>query len=90
MASFEQLLNSYFTTVKVVHASEYNQSMSADFDVTIIDETTIYDGIIVSGQAVKGNGKGDIRCKVSYQSCDKNICFPPTEKEVIVKRQNCL
>ena len=41
----------------MIHASEYNQSMSADFDVTIMEGTTIYDGIIVSGQAVKGTAR---------------------------------
>ena len=49
------------------------------------DGTTIYDGTIVFSQAVKGNSNEAIRCKVAYQSCDKNICFPPTEKEVIVE-----
>ena len=37
MASFEQFLNQYFTTVKVVMAEDYNYKMSYDYDVTILD-----------------------------------------------------
>lgn len=37
MASFEKFLNEYFTAVKVIDASEYIQSMSDDYDVTIMD-----------------------------------------------------
>ncbi len=36
-ASFEQFLNTYFTTVKVIDASEYNYLMSNDYDVTVMD-----------------------------------------------------
>ena len=36
-ASFEQFLNTYFTTVKVIDASEYNYLMSYDYDVTVMD-----------------------------------------------------
>jgi len=37
MASFEQFLNQYFTTVKVVMGDDYNYKMSYDYDVTIMD-----------------------------------------------------
>lgn len=47
--------------------------------------TSIYDGTVVFSQSVKGSGKDNIRCKVSYQCCNDNICLPPTEKEIIVK-----
>ena len=36
-AAFEQLLNEYFTTVKVIQANEYNYKMSYDYDVTVLD-----------------------------------------------------
>ena len=36
-ASFEQFLNAYFTTVKVIPAEEYNYKMSYDYDVTVLD-----------------------------------------------------
>ncbi len=47
--------------------------------------TTIYDGTVVFSQVIKGKSNGVIRCKVSYQCCDNNICFPPTEKEITVE-----
>lgn len=47
--------------------------------------TTIYDGTIVYSQAIQGNGKGPILCKVSYQCCDINICFPPAEANIAVE-----
>lgn len=37
MASFEQFLNEYFTTVKVIDAKDYNYKMSYDYDVTVMD-----------------------------------------------------
>ena len=38
-ASFESMLNRYFTRVKAVDAKEYKQEMSNDYDVTVIDGT---------------------------------------------------
>ena len=37
MASFEQFLNEYFSTVKVIDAKDYNYKMSYDYDVTVMD-----------------------------------------------------
>lgn len=37
MASFEQLLNTYFTSVTVITADKYTQKMSDGYDVTIMD-----------------------------------------------------
>ena len=36
-ASFEQFLNQYFTTVKVIQGKDYNYKMSYNYDVTIMD-----------------------------------------------------
>ncbi len=36
-ASFEQFLNTYFTTVKVIDARDYSYLMSNDYDVTVMD-----------------------------------------------------
>jgi hypothetical protein len=37
MASFEQFLREYFTTVKVIDAKDYNYRLSYDYDVTVMD-----------------------------------------------------
>lgn len=37
MASFETMLKDYFTHVTVIHADEYTQAMSDDYDVTVMD-----------------------------------------------------
>lgn len=37
MASFEQFLKTYFTTVRVINARDYTAAMSNDYDVTIFD-----------------------------------------------------
>lgn len=39
MEAFEQMLKTYFTEVTVVHADQYTQAMSADYDVTVLDGT---------------------------------------------------
>ncbi len=39
MKSFEDLLRRHFTSVTVVHAKDYRQETSADFDVTVLDGT---------------------------------------------------
>ncbi len=42
--------------------------------------TTVYRDSVVFSQELKGSGTGKIQCKVKYQCCDPNICFPPEEK----------
>jgi len=37
MESFEKMLKQYFSTVKVVNAIDYEQGMSYDYDVTVMD-----------------------------------------------------
>lgn len=37
MQSFEEMLNRYFETVTVMHASSYNPAISSDYDVTVMD-----------------------------------------------------
>lgn len=37
MAAFEHLLKTYFTRVTVLHARDYRQEKSSDFDVTVMD-----------------------------------------------------
>jgi len=39
MKSFEQMLRQHFTSVTVMHAKDYRQEVSADFDVTVLDGT---------------------------------------------------
>lgn len=39
MKSFEGMLRRYFTAVTLMHAQDYRQEVSADFDVTILDGT---------------------------------------------------
>ncbi|HEY8389053.1 MAG TPA: protein-disulfide reductase DsbD domain-containing protein [Parasegetibacter sp.] len=39
MASFEAMLKRFFTDVKVIHANDYTQSMSLQYDVTVFDGT---------------------------------------------------
>lgn len=50
-------------------------------------ETTIYTGDGAFRQLLSGKGKGEIKCTVSYQCCDNNICFPPTKKTLTVKME---
>jgi hypothetical protein len=39
MKSFEELLRRHFTSVTVLHARDYRQEKSADYDVTVLDGT---------------------------------------------------
>lgn len=39
MASFESMLKRYFTSVKVINATAYQQDMSEEYDVTVFDGT---------------------------------------------------
>ena len=47
--------------------------------------TTIYRDIALFSQKFSGSGKGELRCKITYQCCDINICFPPCEKEIVLQ-----
>ncbi len=42
--------------------------------------TTIFEGDGVFRQKIRGTGSGEVKCTISYQCCDNNICFPPAEK----------
>lgn len=47
--------------------------------------TTVYKASAVFSQAFAGAGAGELKCKVTYQCCDANICFPPVTKELTVE-----
>lgn len=47
--------------------------------------TTVYENTIVFRLPIKGSGKGTIECTVSYQCCNDQICYPPTEQTVEVE-----
>jgi len=50
-------------------------------------DTTIYEDELIFSQEIAGSGAGEIKCSIAYQCCDKHICFPPQDKEYIVKIQ---
>lgn len=53
--SFERLLNNYFTNVKVIDAKDYNESISHEYDVTVMDGTP---KVIAEAQPIKDeNGR---------------------------------
>ena len=43
------------------------------------NNTTIYHDEAIFTQEIAGRGSGEVICKVSYQCCNKSICFPPVE-----------
>jgi len=47
--------------------------------------TTVYHDRVVFSQELTGSGTGEVTCKVRYQCCDPNICFPPEEKVFTIK-----
>lgn len=46
--------------------------------------TLIYEGEVVFRQRIKGSGKGEVKCTMSYQCCNDQICIPPVEVEMKV------
>lgn len=46
--------------------------------------TTVYKDSAVFSQRFTGSGPGQATCKITYQCCDPNICFPPETKEITV------
>lgn len=47
--------------------------------------TMMYEDTAVFVQPITGKGTGDIECKISYQCCNNNICYPPAEQTVNVQ-----
>jgi hypothetical protein len=47
--------------------------------------TTQYEDEVVFVRPIDGIGTGDIKVKYSYQCCDEQICFPPVNKEIVLK-----
>lgn len=47
--------------------------------------TSVYKDEAVYTLEVQGSGAGEAVCKISYQCCNDNICYPPEEKELKVK-----
>lgn len=44
--------------------------------------TTYYTGNGAFRQRIKGNGDGEVVCKVKYQACDASMCMPPVTKTI--------
>ncbi|MGQ1785431.1 hypothetical protein [Saccharicrinis sp. GN24d3] len=55
-ADFETLLKQYFNTVKVVYSEDFKEQMSAEYDVTIIDDYLP----VLSGGYIKNPETGEI------------------------------
>lgn len=47
--------------------------------------TMMYEDTAVFVQPITGKGTGNIECKISYQCCNNNICYPPAEQTVNVQ-----
>ena len=43
---------------------------------------TYYTGNGAFRQRIKGNGDGEVVCKVKYQACDASMCMPPVTKTI--------
>lgn len=50
-------------------------------------ETTVFEGDNLFRQVISGKGSGIIKCIVTYQCCNQDICLPPVEKELSIKLQ---
>lgn len=46
--------------------------------------TTVYKDVVLFSQEFAGTGESVLKCKVTYQCCDNNICFPPETKEFLI------
>ena len=44
--------------------------------------TTIYEDSVMIRIPLRGSNKGAVKCTISYQCCDSQICFPPEEREL--------
>ncbi|MDE6204750.1 MAG: protein-disulfide reductase DsbD N-terminal domain-containing protein, partial [Duncaniella sp.] len=44
--------------------------------------TTYYTGNGAFRQRIKGNGDGEVVCKIKYQACDASMCMPPVTKTI--------
>lgn len=47
--------------------------------------TMMYEDTVVFVQPITGAGAGTVTCKISYQCCNNNICYPPAEQTVTVQ-----
>lgn len=71
------------TKIEIVPSDGY--SLSGDIKnppftlLTQGSSTTIYTGDAIFRQRINGNGKGSVKCTVSYQCCNNSICFPPQD-----------
>lgn len=49
------------------------------------NNTTVYKDEVIFTQEIAGSGSGEVICKVSYQCCNDDICFPPVDAEYKIK-----
>ncbi|WP_257666321.1 protein-disulfide reductase DsbD N-terminal domain-containing protein [Parapedobacter tibetensis] len=47
--------------------------------------TTIFKESAIFTQEFAGRGEGELICRISYQCCNDNICYPPVEQEIKIK-----
>ncbi len=46
--------------------------------------TTVYRDEVLFSQEFTGSGGGELKCSITWQCCDPNICFPPVTKEFTI------
>lgn len=62
-----------------VSAGSWKASQPGKFGET---GTTIYESSSEYTCPLEGNGRGKLKCTVSYQCCDTHVCMPPVNKEL--------
>lgn len=64
-----------------VSAGSWKASQPGKFGET---GTTIYESSSEYTCPLEGNGRGKLKCTISYQCCDTHVCMPPVNKELEV------
>jgi DsbC/DsbD-like thiol-disulfide interchange protein len=47
-----------------------------------------FEGEVQFGQQLKIKKSGTVQCTISYMMCDKTMCLPPTEKQLLITINN--
>lgn len=69
-------------TIELPEGYEKSGSLVTPTPTPSSTATTYYTGNGAFRQRIKGNGDGEVVCKIKYQACDASMCMPPVTKTI--------
>jgi hypothetical protein len=58
------------------------------FDENFESELKFFEKYVVFSQKISGSGPAEVKCIVTFMTCNEETCYPPEDKELFIKISN--